>query len=258
MIKINKGDAPVILEEVGADLQLLMETNYDWYMLEIKNGEIKFEFTADYHSPEVKAALSERQHDKCCFSEAKFVGDFSHVEHFRPKGRVDIAETKERLTPGYYWLAYNWSNLFLCKEVINVSRKRNYFPLVEEANRNRDHHDTNIEIPLLIDPSADDPREHIKFEMDEPIHKSERGKATIKLLGLAEEPFSSARRRLFRKLCGIKESTTLIIDLLKRQGENVENPVVKENIEILKEAIKAEAEFSSMAIDLLQDWPPLQ
>lgn len=258
MIKIIKGDPPDILEEVNEDHRLTMEIRYDCSMVEYKSGELAFEFAADYRLPEVQGTLRERQHDKCCFSEAKFVGDYAHVEHFRPKGRVDIVETKERLYPGYYWLAYSWANLFLCKQMINVSYKKNYFPLVNELNRNKSHHDANSEAPLLIDPSSDEPRNHIQFHLDEPMHVSERGKATIELLGLRHPQFMSARKKLFRKLYGLREATTLLIDLLKKLGEDHNQPIINENIEILKEAIKPEAEFSSMAIDLLQDWPHIR
>ncbi len=258
MIKITKGDPPEILEEAREDQQLMMEFYYDCSIVEYTNGELKFEFGDDYHSPMVKATLLERQHNKCCFSEAKFVGDFPHVEHFRPKGRVDIEETKERLYPGYYWLANSWLNLFLCKQVINVSYKKNYFPLLNEANRNRSHHDANIEAPLLLDPAVDEPRDHIKFHMDEPVHLSVRGKATIDLLALRDEPFSSARKRLLKNLYRIKETTEFAIDLLKKLGEDHNHPTVQENLETLKEAMQPHAEFSSMVKDFLKDWPPLQ
>lgn len=258
MIKIEKGEPPESLEVAREDQQVMMEFYYDCSMVQYDNGELKFEFSDDYHSPQVVALLVERQNNKCCFSEAKFVGDFAHVEHFRPKGRLDIKETKERLFPGYYWLANSWSNLFLCKQLINVSYKRNFFPLLDEEHRNRNHHGNATEAPLLIDPSTDNPREHIRFEMDVPIHKSERGKITIELLGLMHPHFASARLTLLRHLKGLKDSTDTLIAILNAHGEEINNPVINENIGILKDAMQPDAQFSSMIKDFLQDWPPLK
>ena len=106
----------------------------------------------------------------------------SDVEHFRPKGRVNENLSATLLYPGYYWLAYDWKNLFLCKSKMNVSHKMNFFPLEDESDRNRSHRDNNPEHPLLIDPSSTDPRQHIRFHKDEPYHLSERGRVTIELL----------------------------------------------------------------------------
>src|SRR5258705_11060485 len=71
---------------------------------------------------------------KCAYCESKIVvnqpGD---VEHFRPKGRVvdenfrpiKIRHKKkgEMNHPGYYWLAYEWNNLFPSCIVCNRFRK---------------------------------------------------------------------------------------------------------------------------------------
>src|SRR5438093_7308031 len=103
MIKIIKGDPPEILERKERELRPSMEADYDLRLVEYVNGKLKFEFTDDYRSSQVQAALLNCQHNKCCFSEAKFVGDYPHVEHFRPKGRIDEINTKKRSYPGYYW-----------------------------------------------------------------------------------------------------------------------------------------------------------
>ncbi|MEJ7683243.1 MAG: hypothetical protein WKG06_36375 [Segetibacter sp.] len=187
---------------------------------------------------------------KCCFSEAKFTGDFPHVEHFRPKGRVDIIGSKTQLFPGYYWLAYGWSNLFLCKELINCSYKRNFFPLADESKRNRSHHDTNIEDNLIIDPSLENPREHIKFHNEEPTPITVKGRFNINFLGLRHASFVEDRRKRFAELQGLKN----LVDIGVAYGYSLDDPLLSGSIATLRAAVEPDSEFSSMAIDLLQDW----
>lgn len=256
MIKIDKGEAPEVLVVEGEQLTESMKSDFDIHMVEYTNGVLKFKFTTAYRSNKVQEALIERQSNKCCFSEAKFVGDYPHVEHFRPKGRVDEMQPKSQMYPGYFLLAYKWSNLFLCKQLINVSYKKNFFPLEEGSIRNKIPQDElDGEVALLVDPAKDEPRNHICFHQDEPVHKDEKGKATIEYLGLKHPHFVRARETKFKLLDGLK---TLIDLLLVENKDNKEYPQVKENIALLKSAMQPDAEFSSMAIDLLQDWPPLQ
>lgn len=55
------------------------------------------------------------------------------VEHFRPKGGWRQSPGQPIEQPGYYWLAYEWSNLFLACGPCNSRHKRNLFPLTDQA-----------------------------------------------------------------------------------------------------------------------------
>lgn len=254
MIRIDKGSAPEELVEKEAALIASYITDFDNNKEDYLSGKKTFSITDDYKMPAVKAKLLTRQKKKCCFSETKFIGDYPHVEHFRPKKRVDLITPRKSLYPGYYWLAYNWENLFLCKQLINCSFKKNCFPLVDESNRNRSHHDTNIEDNLIIDPSKENPRDHIRFVEYELKPITQKGKFNIDFLGLRHPDFTEARRIRFYELKKLKEE----VDVGFGQGINVkEDPMLAGNIAILKASIEPDAQFSSMAIDLLQDWPPL-
>jgi len=253
MIRIYKGPAPpellaIELARTQAD-KLAFEANRAGYL----SGTQKFEITDDYKISVVKETLLSRQHNKCCYSEAKFSGDFPHVEHFRPKARVDIWGTQTRHYPGYYWLAYNWINLFLSKQLINVSYKKNFFPLADEALRNRCHLDTNLEVNLIIDPGAEDPRDHIRFHNDEPVGITERGRDNIRILGLRHSGFEESRREKLTKLQAMKE----LVDVSVAAGLDVNMPLIARTIAILRSSILPDAEFSSMAIDFLSGWPHL-
>jgi len=247
MIKIYRGKVPEKLEKTSERLTNELKRKYS-------EGEREFKFPPDYRSDEVKTELRNSHYNKCCYSEAKFTGDVAHVEHFRPKGRVDDWPSGESYSPGYYWLAYEWSNLFLSKSTINCSYKRNFFPLVEESARNINHLDTYIEQPLLIDPSLDDPREHIRFIEDEPIALTLRGLCSINLLCLRHPEFEEARRARLRVLKLFKDR----VDEALENGHSKDEPNVAEMINELKAATFSAAEFSSMAKDFLQGWPHIQ
>jgi len=96
-------------------------------------GERDFSFNSDiYGAKSVKNKLKGVQRNKCCFCEAR-VAHVSHgdVEHFRPKGGFQQDEGDELIKPGYYWLAYDWSNLFLSCQICNQIHKKNLFPLAD-------------------------------------------------------------------------------------------------------------------------------
>ena len=74
-----------------------------------------------YGSNDVRAALEKLFYDKCAYCESKISGTHDwNVEHFRPKGR--IAERPEE-HPGYYWLTYDWYNLYPACQHCNQGRK---------------------------------------------------------------------------------------------------------------------------------------
>jgi len=253
MIKIDKGNPPAAL--VRAKVQH-DQINNAAYLLDppgYNSGHKKFSFTEAYKSASVKKTLNIVQNGKCCFSEAKFVNDDAHVEHFRPKGFVENKVTGAISYPGYYWLAYDWSNLFYCKSTTNSSFKRNFFPLVKRGRRKKNHLDNTVEVCVLIDPSTDDPRQHIRFRNEEIKGVTSRGKKTIELLDLRNGQLDEARRTKFNYLRAMKNAADLMIS----NGIPMDTPQLIALIHELKQSILPQAEFSSMAIDFLQGWPHL-
>lgn len=197
MIKIDRpSTAPTKLTKDGAEateeLKRLFEADSDAY----KSGKKKFVFNKNIYGHEtVKAALKTAQFDKCCFCERKT--EVGHVEHFRGKGGYQQNETETLQYPGYYWLAYYWTNLLFSCETCNSSYKRNFFPLENPMQRATSHHDDiSIEKPLIINPSTEDPEKFIEFYSHYPkaIKGNKRGLETIKRTGL-DRPFIDDRRR---------------------------------------------------------------
>jgi uncharacterized protein (TIGR02646 family) len=255
MIEIDKGTSPPNLAATQLKKSNEMKEAYDKNADDYKDETTKFDFGSAYNTTEVRTLLIKKQHNKCCFSEAKFVGDYSDVEHFRPKGRIDEYPSNISSYPGYYWLAYDWENLFLCKTRPNTSQKRNYFPLYNEAERNRSHNDTNIELPKLIDPGKEDPRKFIRFHLDEPVSvdRKGRGKFNIDFFDLRHSEFEEGRRVKLKTMTGLKK----LVDKLLTIGIPIDDPEIVESLDLLRYEMSPQAQFSSMAIDFLSGWPPL-
>ncbi len=205
MISIKRPSvAPTVLLEEGAAGKKTICAEYD-------SDETEFDpsFDSNIYSHEtVKEELKKIQHDKCCYCESKIPHvAYPEVEHFRPKGGCKQKAGENVKSPGYYWLAYEWSNLLLACPVCN-RKKGAYFPLEDPAERAWDHHHGNkleSEFPLLIDPSDenDDPGEHIEFRRDMPYGIDEKGRKTIEILGLdggiKRAELEERRRKIYYK-----------------------------------------------------------
>jgi uncharacterized protein (TIGR02646 family) len=162
-------------------------------------GVTTFEFAAKiYGHPSVKTALINAQHNKCAFCESKVTHVASgHVEHFRPKGGVRQRKGDPLQKPGYFWLAYEWTNLLFSCEICNSRFKGNLFPLSNPAARARKpEDDLALEQPLFVNPAVEDPAAHIGFREEYPfaVNGSARGEATWKALGLDREKLAEIRR----------------------------------------------------------------
>ena len=124
------------------------------------------------------------QYGKCCYCERR-VGDKGDVEHFRPKGAVQQASGTPLIKPGYYWLAYDWNNLYLSCSVCNQHHKQNHFLLEDPETRVLNHKGKiEKESRLIIDPSHDNPEAHIGFRGASAYELTPSGKATISVLQL--------------------------------------------------------------------------
>jgi uncharacterized protein (TIGR02646 family) len=191
MIKINKPkEQPSILLEKGKYEKEILCIAYD-------KGERSFDFDRHIYSHEdVKESLINIQHKKCCYCESKFKHIYpGDIEHFRPKGAVQQNKKDKIQKPGYYWLAYEWSNLlFSCHRCNNL--KRNLFPLKNSEKRANNHHnDISIEEPLLINPAETDPANYISFRrhIAIPINDNKIGEKNIQLLELNRDDLKEAR-----------------------------------------------------------------
>ncbi len=158
----------------------------------------------------VRTRLYAAQRSKCAYCERLIGAEGNPIEHFRPKAgalRGDPwSSVRPRIDPSrYWWLAWSYSNLLLaCPSCNCAGRKGNWFPLASgtrplpvpstEDLASDVAFDSSAERPMLVDPGADQPLDHIAWvpldpsepieRMEwRPVHKTERGRFTIKSSG---------------------------------------------------------------------------
>lgn len=183
---INKG-----VPETAANCRLYEASPEDY-----NKGTAKFNIKPKIYGAEiVKQKLVEDQHGKCCFCEADFrANGYGDVEHFRPKAGFTITRTGKLIRPGYYWLAYDWNNLFFSCQICNQRYKKNYFTLKDETSRAVNHTvDYQQESPFLIHPAQDEPTDHITFNRHVPVAKNKRGKLSITAFGIDRSELNQIR-----------------------------------------------------------------
>lgn len=251
MIRIVKpSTTPQILLTKGTKQTKQDNAAYDSDPDGYRSGNRKFnEFKSTIYGDEsVKRVLLNAQHGKCCYCEARFLAtSYGDIEHYRPKGAVKQMLGSSKEYPGYYWLAYDWNNIFVSCTTCN-KKKSILFPLEDEATRARSHHD-NIEDekPLFINPAVNDPQEHIYFHREEPIPITEIGRKTIESLKLRRPALQEARREWLTVLEDLRD---LIV-----AGENFDNPNMQKQIKkakhLLETAVRPQSQFSSMVQDFL-------
>ncbi len=246
MIRINKPtDAPGVLRRRGipATRKLCEQIDAD------PKAHTTFRFNAGiYGHRSVKDALREAQHDKCAFCESKVThispGD---VEHYRPKAGYRQAPEDPLAQPGYYWLAYEWSNLLFCCQLCNQQFKGNHFPLADPAHRARsDRDDISREEPLLINPAIDDPADFLEFRENiiHAIDEDPRGKATIEILGLNRVKMAERRLDVLDKLKALLKAREAF-RTLKDPDRDVRN-LIGEIDDQLTRCIDDSAEYAAM------------
>ena len=212
-----------------------------------ETGTKKFEFDSSiYAHKSVKQALIQAQHQKCCFCE-RLIGTDGDVEHFRPKQAYKQATGEALKYPAYYWLAYEWENLYLACTGCNQRHKQNLFPLQNPAERATNHKQSiDQEQSIFIDLGKDNPEEFIGFrgEFAFPVDRNQRGKITIDCLKLNDRALPEARLQQLQKLRVLHQVILLAI----KQSSNQElQELVREAKAVLEKAVLDSAEFAGVA-----------
>jgi len=239
---------------VGASLNTSNCAAFDAESAAFENSSKKFEYDDRiYGDTSVKEALAAAQHKKCCYCEDE-VGSSSpgDVEHFRPKGAVSQGRGHPISYPGYFWLAYDWSNLYYSCANCNRSAKKNYFPLADTTKRARSHSAVlSAESPLLLDPGgADDPRDHITFHLQVAVGITAKGRESVEVfqlnrIALVEKRLAATTHiKILRKVVAIAEAKSSDTQLSESANEARL---------FLSAAIRPEGIFSAMIQDLLAD-----
>jgi hypothetical protein len=236
MIRVTKPEqAPRILRVRG---QRTTEANQQAF----ENGERTFDFDSSlYGAKSVKDALIAAQLGKCAFCESK-VRHIAHgdVEHYRPKGGFRQSGSDPLEQPGYFWLAYAWTNLFFACQLCNQSFKKNLFPLADPTKRARSHlDDLAAEQPMLIHPGDEEPSDTIGFrgEMVFPIGADPRARVTIEVLGLNREELAEFRLDHLAPFKLLREALPLL---------PADSAEARDIQELFEQAVLPRAQYSSM------------
>lgn len=265
MIKVPRGACPPSLDGVdsaGGKERAKAIAHY----ADPANAEKSFDFKA-YKGNDVIAALQSAFGVKCAYCESRYgaVGP-ADIEHYRPKGAIELPDgTLQK--PGYFWLAADWTNLLpSCidcnrergheyEDGSGVTGKANQFPLVDESQRAAEPGKESGEEPYLLDPTVDDPDEHLEFIDDGLVRgalldggESDRGNETIAVLGLRRPHLVGERRD---RLLEVDRSVRRFGKAAKRLDEDPTDSYARENleeaIEELKAAIHPSAQYAGMA-----------
>lgn len=250
MIRIQKSIiSPEKLAQEGKKKRRSHCSSYSRIPALYQSGEKTFAFDSSIYAHEsVKQTLIQAQHKKCCFCE-RLIGTDGDVEHFRPKQAYKQSMGQPLQRPGYYWLAYEWDNLYLACPGCNQRHKQNLFPLQNQAKRAVCHHySIDDEQPLFIDPGKEDPEEFIGFrsEVAYSIEGNPKGTATLDALKLNQRSLPEARLQRLQLL----RSLWQIVQLAKSDKKLADaqfQEVAKDAKNKLEEALRDDAEFAAAA-----------
>jgi uncharacterized protein (TIGR02646 family) len=245
VIRIHKPAAPTKLIQDGSKKAEAHLQDYLQDPIAYETGKKKFNFSAKiYAHSSVKIALIKAQHKKCCFCE-RLIGEDGDIEHFRPKSAYRQKPKPALNYPGYYWLAYDWENLYLSCGPCNQRHKKNWFPIVSQKNRAQlNNNDCSLEMPLLINPSEENPSQHISFRGEIPYArpKSKKGETTIALLKLDRPILNQARLNHLEMIKQLYQ----IIQKAKYYPNDLDWKNVSNNAQkFLQDAILDSAEFAA-------------
>ncbi len=147
----------------------------------------------------VRTELTELFHGKCAFCESSLAGEQGDVLHLRPMAQaVNLDGTT---SDGYWWLAYEWTNLYLaCPRCSQMKGPR--FPVKGlRAQPEATGEALLAEEALLLDPCYDDPEQHLVYDRTGiVVSATERGRVTIEVFGLDGEGLRQARQREYEAL----------------------------------------------------------
>ena len=254
MIFVKKPAAPPVKLSKGESLKRDYCSSFDADSKAYKNGTKKFEFNNRIFGHEnVKAELLKAQFNKCCYCESK-IGSTSpgDVEHYRPKAYSQQDREQPKIYPGYYWLVYDWDNLFVSCGICNRSHKKNYFPLSNPKGRVRDHSgDLDKEKPLILNPGGSkDPLENIYFHNDLAKGITKAGKTTVDMIGLNRQPLQESR---LEKLALLKHLCKIVRILKSHNGSDMRNSI-EETENLMQAYASQESEYSAMASEFLKQY----
>lgn len=157
--------------------------------------------------------------DKCWYVECKNLGTDDDIDHFRPKAAIKEAPTH----PGYYWLAFEWTNLRLSCHRANRPRtnaetgetggKSEHFPLLEGGIRALLPTDNlELETPALLDPTKMSDVAMLSFKPNGEVDLSPQFKGHA----LPEAKFEASRLYLHLNWPKFRDARVMLYNRIER------------------------------------------
>jgi hypothetical protein len=169
---------------------------------------------------------------KCAYCESDLGSQHGDVEHYRPqKGVTNLEDApvsiqvgdQQQSHPGYFWIAYDPSNLLPSCAKCNqqpktrpdgtLAGKGNRFPVAGNYGYNPGdpaNTDLSVEQPLLLHPVLDNPNDHLSFlpQTGALGWQTVRGEKTIEVLDLNNEWLRDQRLQTFESVKNLFLSAT--------------------------------------------------
>lgn len=187
--------------------------------------------------------------NKCAFCESPVKEKSARILHFRPQDNSKNNITGQTKADGFWKLSYTWENLYLSCPDCN-KYKSSLFPTVSDVNRDKKGRDKII--PLLIDPCAEFPEEHIKYMRNRIVGLDQSGDVTIEVFQLNRQTLLEQRQRhaeRFLKLLHSLDSIQNSKKIPKTKYLHARSLVME-----LESMFKNETSFSGLKFSMLENW----
>ncbi|MEM9921782.1 MAG: AAA family ATPase [Bacteroidota bacterium] len=175
-------------------------------------SQVRYKGTEDADEVErdiIQSMLDPFQY-KCsyCEQEVNFEDRQAVADRFRPR-RSALTMDNVAAPDHYYWLLYNWDNLFLSCSDCDF-HKGKYFP-VDGRRLRKGSKNVDKETNVLLDVCKDDPAKHIKYDTNgRMIGLDRRGQLTIEILKLNRPDLLARRKKAAER---IRRSLKNFIDI---------------------------------------------
>lgn len=205
MIPIVKGPRPAFFNALSIQKTIASfeRDRSDLSRWRQSRGQFRFPALA-----ELKVALFKESHGKCVYCEQQLRDPaLMQVDHFRPIRNI-VGSHGHRSDQHYFWLAYDWGNLFAACPRCNTSKGAK-FPIAGSPAPEGTWDDLDtIERPLLLNPARCVPEAHLQFHPNGYVqHKTIEGEYTISILKLNRSELTEFRANRIEQLLQFEDPT---------------------------------------------------
>lgn len=195
----------LVIKKFKKDLQ----GYYDTYS---RNNQDKAPWPTNSTVNKVLLALLKVFPNKCAYCESTLETRGGTFDHFRPSNSAR-GFGKEYSEAHYWWLSFHWQNLLLACPSCNRA-KSSWFPVKgKRAVLKATIAQVRKENALLIDPTIDDPRLHVRFDREgKIIGITEKGSTTIEILQL------NRKELIINRQMSVKENEIFLENILMTNG----------------------------------------